>query len=144
MLLYFMRGSFHLKGVDTRGLRNWGPEHKDMLLNCAQSILSLSANAGTLTPQLQVSLPVENRLVREGPLSELNLQMSKDPKVRWALLKTIFNLAGKCARYRSRAQNFHAQTNTHRLHHHPVVNHEYQPSAHTCRACGSKTSSVWV
>ena len=87
MLIYFMRGSAHLKKLAPRGA------HTDILCNCAQSFLAVSANAGPLQTQLQVSSALENRLVREGPLSELQHLQSKDPSIRWALLKMIFNLA---------------------------------------------------
>ena len=87
MLIYFMRGSAHLKNLAPRGA------HLDILCNCAQSFLAISANAGPLQTQLQVSAPIESRLVREGPLSELQHLQSKDSTIRWALLKMIFNLA---------------------------------------------------
>ena len=87
MLIYFMRGSAHLKALAPRNA------HRDMLCNCAHSILALSANAGPLQGQLQVSMPVESRLVREGPLSELQKLQHRDTAIRWAMLKMVFNLA---------------------------------------------------
>jgi len=87
MLIYFMRGSAHLKKLAPRGA------HTDMLCNCAQSFLAVSSNAGPLQTQLQISSPLENRLVREGPLGELTHLQSKDASIRWALLKMLFNLA---------------------------------------------------